>query len=161
MVSSFLSYILGTGSFFFLVPTLFLLLCLFFYTLYTAPLLSLPSLLLSLSNSMLSGIGYTICFSLVFWERILVLSFYGFEPLCLHISHSPHTLLLSLLSTILSQAEVCLLEACSLSHNIPVHFPMWNVLVFSCCTFCGLAIHTIFFLLFFSFSAIIFGHSHL
>ena len=127
MVSSFLFYILDTESPFFLILILFFLLHLFFYILYTVPLSSLLYFLLSLFSSMLSGTDHTICFSLVSQEGILVLGFHGFEPLCLYISYSPHTLLLLLLLTILSQAEVHLLEVCSSPHNIPVLFPIWNI----------------------------------
>ena len=126
MVSSFLFYILDTESPFFLILILFFLLHLF-YILYTVPLSSLLYFLLSLFSSMLSGTDHTICFSLVSQEGILVLGFHGFEPLCLYISYSPHTLLLLLLLTILSQAEVHLLEVCSSPHNIPVLFPIWNI----------------------------------
>ena len=80
---------------------------------------------------MLTGTDYTICFLLVFQEEIFVLGFHKFGPSCLHIPYSLHTLLLLLPSTILSQAEVHLLEACSPPHNIPVPFPIWDVLAFS------------------------------
>ena len=130
-VSFFLSYILGIGSLSFLAPTLFLLLHLFFHTLYTAPLSSLLSLLFSFSSSMLPSTGHTTYFSLVFQEETLVLSFHGFGPFCLHTSHSPHILLLPLLSTILSQAEVYLLKVCFPPHNIPVLFLIWDMPVSS------------------------------
>ena len=123
-VSSFLFYILGIGSLSFLIPILFLLLHLFFHTLYIIPLSFLPSLLFPLSSSMLLGTSYTTCFSLVFQEGILVFSFYRFGPPCFHIPYSPHTLLLPLLSTILFQAEVHVLKAYSLPHNILVPFPI-------------------------------------
>ena len=95
MVSFFLFYILGIGSYFFLVPALFLLLHSFFHTLYTVLLLSLPFLLLPLSSSILPGKGYTICFLLVFQEETLVPDFYGFKPPCFYISHTLYRLLLS------------------------------------------------------------------
>ena len=86
-----------------------------------------PFLLFSLSSSMLTGTDYTICFLLVFREEIFVLGFHKFGPSCLYIPYSLHTLLLLLPSTILSQAEVHLLEVCSSPHNIPVLFPIWNI----------------------------------
>ena len=95
-----------------------------FYTLYTAPLSSLPSLLLSLSSFMLPGKGYTIYFWLVFQRETLVFNFYGFEPPYLHIPHTLHRLLLSSLWSIPSQVEVPLLGACSPCYNISVPFPM-------------------------------------
>ena len=60
IVSSFLFYILGTGSHFFLILVLFLLLYSFFYTLCTASLSFLPFLLLPLSSSMF-GHSYLQC----------------------------------------------------------------------------------------------------
>ena len=91
----FLSYILGIGSYFFLISALFLLLYSFFHTLYTVPLLSLPSLLLPLFSSMLSGKGCTTYFLLVFQEETFIPDFYRFKPPCLYILYTLHRLLLS------------------------------------------------------------------
>ena len=124
MVFSFLSYILGIESLSFFIPILFLLLCLFFHTLYTAPLPSLPSLLLSLSSSMLPDISYTTYFLLTSQEEIFVFGFHRFGLPYLHTLYSLYILLLPLLSTILSQAEVHLLEMCSPLYNIPMLFFM-------------------------------------
>ena len=130
-VSSFLSYILDTGSYFFLIPVLFLLLHSFSYTLYTAPLSSLPSLLLSLSSSIISDKGHTTYFLLIFQEETLVPNFHGFEPSCLYILYSLHRLLLSPLWSILSQVEAPLLETCFSCYNILVPFLIWNTPVSS------------------------------
>ena len=95
IVFSFLSYILGTESISFLIPALFLLLYPFFYTLYTVLLSSLPSLLLSLSSSIISDKGHTTYFLLIFQEETLVPNFHGFEPSCLYIPYTLYRLLLS------------------------------------------------------------------
>jgi len=72
MVFSFLYYILGTESSFFFVPVLFLLLYL-----------------------LLHSFWQMLCFLLVFQEKTLVLSFYGFKLSCFHIPHSLYRLPLS------------------------------------------------------------------
>ena len=131
VVSSFLFYILGTESYSFFIPVLFLLLYLFFYTLYTALLLSLLFLFLPLSSFMLSGKDCTIYFLLVLQGEILALNFYRFKLSCLYILYTLHRLLLSPPWSISSQVETPLLGACSSHHSIPVSFPIWDMLAFS------------------------------
>ena len=112
----------------FLILALFLLLHSFFHTLYTVPLLSLSSLLLSLFSSIFPGKGCTTYFLLVFREEILVPNFCGFEPSCLYTSHTLHRSLLSPLWSIPSQVKAPPVEVYSLCHNIPMPFSMQNVL---------------------------------
>ena len=120
----FLPYILGIRSFFFLILTPFSQLHPSFHTLYTPLSLFLLSVLLLLSSSMLLGIGCTTCFLLVSQGEILVLDFCRSILPCLYILYSPHTLPSSPLLSIFSLAEVHLWGVYSLSHNIPVPFPI-------------------------------------
>ena len=120
----FLPYILGIRSFFFLILTPFSQLHPSFYTLHTPLLLFLLSLLLLLSSSILLGIGCTIHFLLVSQGEILIPDFCRSILPCLYILHSPHTLPSSPLLSIFSLAEVHLWGVYSLSHNIPVPFPI-------------------------------------
>ena len=162
MVSFFLFYILGIESSFFLVPILFLLLCLFFYTLYTVPFLSLFSLLLPLFSSMLPGIGCTTCFLLASQEEILILGFYEFRLPCLHTPlQSIYITTTSFVNHPLSSRSASsggmlfsLQYSCAFSY-------IEHAGLLSCCAFCGLTIYIVFSLLFFSFFATMFGHSYL
>ena len=72
--------------------------------------------------SILPSRSHTACFLLVFWKGILALSFCRFELSCFYILYNPYILLLSFLSIIFSQAEVYLLEVCSISYNISMFF---------------------------------------
>ena len=88
----FLPYILGIGSFFFPILTLFLQLYPSFHSLCTLLSSSLFFLLLLLSSSMLLGIGHIIYFLLVSQGEIFVPDFHRSVPPCLHILYSPHIL---------------------------------------------------------------------
>ena len=157
-----LFYILDTRSSFFLVLTLFFLWHLSFYIPYTALLLFLLSLLLSLSNSMLPSKDHTTHFSLIFWGESSALDFYRSVLFCSHILYNPHRSLPPPLWSILYQVKGAPSRGIFHSSQYSCTFSyVGHAGLVSCYAFCGLAICTASSSLCLSFSATVIEHSHL
>ena len=161
MVSSFLFYILGTESLSFFVPTLFLLLCLFFHTLYTIPLLS-P--LFASSSLQFYTFWYRLhhMFLTCLLRRNPCSQFlWIWSPLPLYPLQSTYVATTSSVNYPLSSRSVPSGGMLLFSQYSYAFSHVGYTSLLSYCTFCGLATHATSFLLLLSFSATMFGHSHL
>ena len=161
MVSSFLFYILGTESLSFFVPTLFLLLCLFFHTLYTIPLLS-P--LFASSSLQFYTFWYRLhhMFLTCLLRRNPCSQFlWIWSPLPLYPLQSTYVATTSSVNYPLSSRSVpsrgiLLSSQCSYAFSYVGHTSLLSYY-----TFCSLATHAASFFLLLSFSTTMFEHSHL